>query len=77
MYNSSEANLQQAQDFAKEFIHNSSMWAAEIGKPVLLEEFGMARDNWQNQDKEYPYLSSATTTHKDSYFEVGGTTKKT
>ena len=70
MNDPSEANLQQAQKFAKAFIHNSSQWAAEIGKPVLLEEFGMARDNWQNKDKEYPYLSNATTTHKDAYFEV-------
>ena len=30
----------------------------------------MARDNWENRDKEYPYLSSAGTTHKDAYFEV-------
>lgn len=30
----------------------------------------MARDNWLNKDKGYPYLSSATTTHKDEYFEV-------
>lgn len=30
----------------------------------------MARDNWLNEDKEYPYLSSATTTHKDAYFTV-------
>ncbi|KAF2001677.1 glycoside hydrolase family 5 protein [Amniculicola lignicola CBS 123094] len=70
MYNSSNANLKQAQDFAKAFVHNSSQWAIDIGKPLLLEEFGMARDNWENKDKEYPYLSSASTSHKDAYFET-------
>ncbi|KAF2009617.1 glycoside hydrolase family 5 protein [Aaosphaeria arxii CBS 175.79] len=68
MYNSSEANLKQAQDFATAFMRNSSQWAVDIGKPVFLEEFGMARDNWENKGKEYPYLSSAGTTHKDAYF---------
>ncbi|KAF2853657.1 glycoside hydrolase family 5 protein [Plenodomus tracheiphilus IPT5] len=70
MYNSSEANLKKAQDFAVDFMRNSSQWAADIGKPVFLEEFGMARDNWENKDKEYPYLSSASTSHKDAYFKT-------
>ncbi len=48
MLNSSRANLQQAKDFATEFIGNASHWGHQIGKPVFLEEFGMARDNWQN-----------------------------
>ncbi|KAI4613924.1 hypothetical protein J4E80_006612 [Alternaria sp. BMP 0032] len=68
MYNASDANLVAAQDFARDFMKNSSQWAMDIGKPVFLEEFGMARDNWVNEDKEYPYLSDASTTHKDAYF---------
>jgi mannan endo-1,4-beta-mannosidase len=70
MYNSSEANVRQAQAFATDFIRNTSKWSIDIGKPLFLEEFGMARDNWENKDKEYPYLSSAMTTHKDAYFKV-------
>ncbi|KAF1361678.1 glycoside hydrolase [Lizonia empirigonia] len=70
MYNASEANLKAAQDFAVTFMRNSSKWAADIGKPVFLEEFGMARDNWENKEKEYPYLSSASTSHKDAYFQT-------
>jgi mannan endo-1,4-beta-mannosidase len=70
MYDASEANLRQAQDFAVDFVKNTSRWSVAIGKPVFLEEFGMARDNWENKDKEYPYLSSANTTHKDAYFKV-------
>lgn len=70
MYNPSAANLKAAQDFAVKFVADTSKWAKEVGKPVFLEEFGMARDNWENKDKEYPYLSGANTTHKDAYFEV-------
>ena len=70
MYNASEANLAASQKFASDFVKNSSAWATDIGKPVFLEEFGMARDNWENKDKEYPYLSSASTTHKDQYFDT-------
>lgn len=70
MYDPSNSSLNQAQDFALEFVQNTSRWAVEIGKPVFLEEFGMARDNWENQNKEYAYLSSAGTTHKDAYFSV-------
>ena len=68
--NSSQANLEAAKTFARGFIANSSQWAAEIGKPVFLEEFGMARNNWENADKEYQYLSSAGTSNKDEYFQV-------
>ncbi len=70
MYDPSEANLKRAQDFATMFMNETSQWATDIGKPIFLEEFGMARDNWENKAKEYPYLSSATTTHKDAYFKV-------
>ncbi|KAF2260883.1 glycoside hydrolase [Lojkania enalia] len=70
MYDSSEGNLRQAEDFARAFVRNSSQWSLDIGKPLFLEEFGMARDNWENRNKEYPYLSSASTSHKDAYFET-------
>jgi mannan endo-1,4-beta-mannosidase len=70
MYNASAANLDAARDFAEAFVRNTSRWARELGKPVFLEEFGMARDNWVNGRKEYPYLSSASTAHRDAFFEV-------
>ena len=70
MYNPDKSNLEAAKTFAVGFVRNSSEWAKEIGKPVVLEEFGMARDNWENEGKEYAYLSSAGTTNKDAYFEV-------
>jgi mannan endo-1,4-beta-mannosidase len=62
--------LKHAQDFAKNFMRNSSQWSVDIGKPIFLEEFGMARNNWENKEKEYAYLSSAATTNKDAYFKA-------
>ncbi|KAI9706243.1 MAG: hypothetical protein M1820_004818 [Bogoriella megaspora] len=71
MLNSSQANLDAAKAFATEFITNTSQWGIDIGKPVYLEEFGMARDNWQNNVTagDYQYASNATTTHKDNYYQ--------
>ena len=70
MTDPTRASLDVAKQFATDFIANSSRWANEIQKPVFLEEFGMARDNWQNDEAagEYLYASKATTTHKDEYF---------
>lgn len=70
MNNPSAANLEGAETFAKGFIKDTSQWSIDVGKPILLEEFGMARNNWENKDKEYPYLSSASTSNKDTYFKV-------
>lgn len=71
MLNSSRANLEAAKSFATEFISNSSQWANDIGKPVFLEEFGMARDNWQNNVTagEYQYATKAETSNKDEYYQ--------
>lgn len=59
MLNASLTNLLAANDFATEFVGNTSRWAEDIGKPILLEEFGMARNNWENEGEGYEYLSSA------------------
>jgi mannan endo-1,4-beta-mannosidase len=71
MLNSSQANLDAAKAFATEFITNTSNWARDIGKPIFLEEFGMARDNWENNVTAgvYQYSSLASTTHKDDYYK--------
>lgn len=68
MTNSSRANYDVAVDWALEIISNTSKWSKDLGKPCFLEEFGMARNNWENLDKEYIYLSSASTSNKDAYF---------
>ncbi|ERF72889.1 hypothetical protein EPUS_08697 [Endocarpon pusillum Z07020] len=70
MLNSSISNIEKAKIFARDFVANTSDWAVEIGKPIFLEEFGMARNNWENEGKEYQYLSSASTSNKDGYFQT-------
>lgn len=70
MLNSSISNIEKAKDFARDYVADTSDWAVEIGKPIFLEEFGMARNNWENEGKEYPYLSSASTSNKDGYFQT-------
>jgi mannan endo-1,4-beta-mannosidase len=70
MWDPSPENLKAAQNFARSFVRDTSRWSTEIGKPLFLEEFGMARDNWQNADKEYQYLSSASTKNKDAFFKT-------
>ncbi|MBW0506846.1 hypothetical protein O181_046561 [Austropuccinia psidii MF-1] len=72
---SSDKSLKVAQRFGSRFLANLSKWALDLRKPVVLEEFGMARDNWLNVKKGAPknaylYDSSATTTHKDQYFQT-------
>lgn len=71
---STNKSLLNAERFATEFLKNLSDWSIEIGKPVVLEEFGMARDEWLNVAKGAPkkfylYDASATTTHKDRFFQ--------
>ncbi|KNZ63029.1 hypothetical protein VP01_1195g1 [Puccinia sorghi] len=69
-----EKSLAKAEEYATGFLKNLSAWSLDIHKPVVLEEFGMARDEWKNVAKGAPksfylYDASATTTHKDRYFE--------
>ncbi|KAI7965570.1 hypothetical protein MJO29_001318 [Puccinia striiformis f. sp. tritici] len=77
----SEKSLERAKIFANEYLRNLSKWTLDLKKPIVLEEFGMARDNWLNVKKGAPtkhYLyelssslsASAATTHKDDFFEA-------
>ncbi|EGG12641.1 family 5 glycoside hydrolase [Melampsora larici-populina 98AG31] len=69
-----DGNLTLAESFATGFLRNLSQWSLDLKKPVILEEFGMARDNWENVAKGAPtqyylYSAEANTTHKDRYFK--------
>jgi mannan endo-1,4-beta-mannosidase len=56
--------------YAEGFIQNCSDWAVGMGKPVVLEEFGMARDAWRNPlEPLYKYNPGTPVTHKDRYYE--------
>lgn len=70
MLNSTPSNLDAAKRFARAFLNDTNTWAVNLHKPIFLEEFGMARNNWENVDEEYLYLSSAGTSNRDEYFET-------
>ncbi|KAJ1541917.1 hypothetical protein HK096_009797, partial [Nowakowskiella sp. JEL0078] len=50
---SSPENLQKAQEFADNFLSQRGQWAKQLGKPIVLEEFGIARDQWLDQSNLY------------------------
>ena len=43
---SSTVNLQAAVDFALDYLDTHNRQAVTLGKPLVLEEFGLARDAW-------------------------------
>ncbi|KAL9543853.1 hypothetical protein PS6_009061 [Mucor atramentarius] len=63
-------NLKLAQAYLHEFINSRAQWAFDINKPIVLEEFGMARDAWRRPfDSAYKYDPSTPTSHKDQFYE--------
>ncbi|CAO3585291.1 unnamed protein product [Absidia cylindrospora] len=62
-------SLKPALVYATDYINRRADWAAEIGKPMVLEEYGMARDAWKRPDDvKYKYDPGTTTEHKDIFY---------
>ncbi|KAG4108386.1 glycoside hydrolase [Neocallimastix lanati (nom. inval.)] len=57
--NGTEANLQHAIDYCINHLRDTAGWALKINKPIIFEEYGMARDGWDGQD-EYDPATPAT-----------------
>lgn len=68
MLDDSCKSLEKAKQFASEYLEKVRSWSNEINKPLVLEEFGMARDNWKNQGSAYIYSTTCSTMHRDEYF---------
>lgn len=70
IYNASNASsLADAQSYAVSYINSRSDWAMNISKPIVMEEFGMARDAWKKPGGEaYKFDTKTTITHKDAYY---------
>ncbi|CAG8599639.1 16583_t:CDS:2 [Acaulospora morrowiae] len=63
---SSIENFKKAENFMLNFLQSVSDWSTDIlHKPILLGEYGMARDAWSGVSK---YSPDATTTNRDKYF---------
>jgi len=68
MYNpndSTGASLATATTFATGYLKNHDTLSKALGKPLLMEEFGLARDGWTAGGK---YDPAATTTNRDKYY---------
>ncbi|UZJ57340.1 hypothetical protein CBS101457_006660 [Exobasidium rhododendri] len=65
-----KGNVETAKRWTSEYILEVEGYSREVGKPMLLEEFGMPRDNWMNNvaPGKYLYDTSATTTSRDAVF---------
>ncbi|KAI8991186.1 glycoside hydrolase superfamily [Mycotypha africana] len=75
-YNPTKENdLANAIQFAREFllkIHNVYMPQLQRPKPLIVEEFGLARDAWRYPgDSDKKYDSQTPITHRDQYFKEG------
>jgi mannan endo-1,4-beta-mannosidase len=69
MLDPSEKNIANAIVWGKGNIDKANEFAKKVNKPLILEEFGMPRDNWQAKDKSGWYSPTHTTTNKDRYFK--------
>jgi mannan endo-1,4-beta-mannosidase len=62
---STAAALQKATDFATGYLRDHDTAAKQLGKPLIMEEFGLARDGWTAGGK---YDPAATVTNRDKYY---------
>ena len=52
--NKDEANLQHAIEYCINHLRETSKWAIQLNKPIVFEEYGMARDGWDGLDEYDP-----------------------
>lgn len=62
----SGTSLASATTFAVGYLNQHDAAARQLGKPLVLEEFGLARDGWAAGGKFDP---AATVTHRDGYYQ--------
>lgn len=61
------SSLNQAISFATGYLSDDDDKAVALNKPLVLEEFGIARDGWTAGGK---YDPTATITHRDTYYRA-------
>ncbi len=59
-------SLTSATAFAVGYLKTNETAARQLGKPLVLEEFGLARDGWSAGGKFDP---AATVTHRNAYYQ--------
>ncbi|KAI8910332.1 glycoside hydrolase superfamily [Gorgonomyces haynaldii] len=73
MWDSSEANINHAISWGLEQVNHAHSWALKYNKPLIFEEFGLARDNWVAGSQTSAiavYSPENPTTNKDRYYNA-------
>ena len=68
MLDPSRENIDYAINWALKWVDKGHEWATLVKKPLILEEFGMPRDNFNNPKDIYSPMNP--TTRRDEYFEA-------
>jgi mannan endo-1,4-beta-mannosidase len=63
---SSASQLTTATNFAVDYLNTHNTDSASLGKPLVLEEFGLARDGWVSTGK---YDPSTPVTNRNKYYQ--------
>jgi mannan endo-1,4-beta-mannosidase len=67
MINPSPKHLEDATQWAIYWLENNNNLALAVNKPLILEEFGLARNNWESSDI---YSPNNPTTNRDTYYQA-------
>ena len=67
MTDPSRENIEHAIRWGKSWVEKAHEWAKALDKPIVLEEFGFPRDNFERPDVLYSPLNP--TTRRDEYFK--------
>jgi mannan endo-1,4-beta-mannosidase len=70
MMDPSEENIVNAISWGIGWIEKVHQWALKVGKPLILEEFGMPRDNFVAKSPGDVYSEFNPTTRRDRYFKA-------
>ena len=63
---SSASQLTTATNFAVDYLNTHNTDSASLGKPLVMEEFGLARDGWASTGK---YDPATPVTNRDKYYQ--------
>ncbi|KAI8892820.1 glycoside hydrolase superfamily [Globomyces pollinis-pini] len=68
MMDPSDGNIKHAIDWGLQWIEKSNQWAIKLNKPLILEEFGFPRDNWNGKSVDEIYSPLNPVTRKNRYY---------
>lgn len=70
MTDPSEENIANSITWGLGWVKKANEWSLKVGKPLILEEFGMPRDNFVDSGDNNVYSPLHPTTRRDRYFRA-------